>query len=147
MLSKSIILTEVRNILQAKVQKLEELVASARASNNDTKSSMGDKYETSREMLQQEINRLLSQLTEAQNQMQSIQRLTGEASSEIKSDALFKTEKGLFYVSAALGEIIVEGQKFYAVSPESPLVKALYGKKVKERAGFGNQMFTIEEIW
>ena len=36
-----------------------------KASNDDTKSSAGDKYETGREMAQQETNRNLAQLNEA----------------------------------------------------------------------------------
>ena len=41
-----------------KITYLNGLIDDLRASNNDTKSSMGDKYETSREMMQQEITKL-----------------------------------------------------------------------------------------
>lgn len=147
MIEKALLLAEVRRIITRKISGLESLIASTRAANNETKSSMGDKYETSREMVQQEVNRLLSQLAEAQNQLHSIQRLTGDANTELKSGALFRTTKGLFYISAALGEVEVNGKKIYAVSPESPLVKAFYGKKAGEQGSFGNQVLVVEEIW
>ena len=54
--------------LSEKIQTFEKLIAETRASNNDTKSSMGDKYETGREMLQQEINNLQVQLNEVLKQ-------------------------------------------------------------------------------
>ena len=47
-----------------KITYLNGLIDDLRASNNDTKSSMGDKYETSREMMQQEITRIQNQLNE-----------------------------------------------------------------------------------
>ena len=41
-------LLELKQKISEKIQKLEQLIAETRASNNDTKkSSMGDKYETS----------------------------------------------------------------------------------------------------
>ena len=50
---KSELLEIIHQKISEKIQKLEQLIAETRASNNDTKSSMGDKYETSHEMLQQ----------------------------------------------------------------------------------------------
>jgi len=53
---------EILNLLQEKlkfkIDYLGNLIAETRASNNETKSSMGDKYETTREMVQQEINNI-----------------------------------------------------------------------------------------
>ena len=48
--------------IQHKIDYLLGLIEDLRVSNNDTKSSMGDKYETSREMMQQEITRIQNQL-------------------------------------------------------------------------------------
>jgi predicted chitinase len=44
---KSELLEIIHQKISEKIQKLEQLIAETRASNNDTKSSMGDKYETS----------------------------------------------------------------------------------------------------
>lgn len=46
-MDKEYLLEQVRTLAQEKVKNLEEMIVSTRASNNDTKSSMGDKYETS----------------------------------------------------------------------------------------------------
>jgi regulator of replication initiation timing len=106
---------EILNIVNAKItdkiRSFENLIAETRASNNDTKSSMGDKYETGREMLQQEINNLQRQLNETLNQQAVLQKITADPSEKVQNGALVKTNKGLFYISASLGEIISEKRR------------------------------------
>lgn len=142
---------EIINIIKAKIadkiQYFENLIAETRASNNDTKSSMGDKYETGREMLQQEINNLQRQLNEVLNQQNVLQKITADVSEKVQNGALVRTNKGLFYVSASMGEIIFENQKIMTVSVESPLVKAMFGKKMGEKFTINNINQDIEHIW
>lgn len=120
--------------LSEKIQNFEKLIAETRASNNDTKSSMGDKYETGREMLQQEINNLQVQLNEVLKQQDFLKtsfdklRMTKKFDKAEKG-AIVKTEKGLFFISVSLGEVTFENQKIICISPESPLAKAMNGKQ------------------
>ena len=60
-MNKTEILNLVQEKISEKIRNLERLISETRESNNETKSSMGDKYETGREMLQQEINALFCQ--------------------------------------------------------------------------------------
>lgn len=142
---------EIINIIKAKaadkIQYFENLIAETRASNNDTKSSMGDKYETGREMLQQEINNLQRQLNEVMNQQAVLQKITSDPSEKVQNGALVKTDKGLFYVAVSMGEIIFENQKIMTVSAESPLVKIMYNKKAGENFIVNTIYQTIENIW
>lgn len=142
---------EIHNILTAKIADkithFENLIAETRASNNDTKSSMGDKYETGREMLQQEINNLQRQLNEALNQQDAVRKISSEPMDKVQNGALVKTDKGLFYIAASAGEIIYGKQKIMTVSAESPLVKAMYGKKTEDIFTVNTTSQTIEEIW
>lgn len=142
---------EIINIIKAKIadkiQYFENLITETRASNNDTKSSMGDKYETGREMLQQEINNLQRQLNEVLNQHGILQKINSDPSDKVQNGALVKTNKGLFYVSASLGEISFENQKIMTISAESPLVKAMFGKKMGETFTINNIHQNIEHIW
>jgi hypothetical protein len=48
---------------------------------------MGDKYETGREMLQQEINNLQRQLNESLNQQSIIQKISSDPSSKVQNGA------------------------------------------------------------
>lgn len=146
-MEKSKILEAVKSRIAEKIQKLEKLIEETRASNNDTKSSMGDKYETGREMLQQEINNLQRQLNESLNQQSIIQKISSDPSSKVQNGALVKTDKGLFYISASAGEIMVDQQKIMTVSAESPLAKAMYGLTEKQNFSVNNVTQKIVEIW
>ncbi|KPH10919.1 hypothetical protein [Chryseobacterium sp. ERMR1:04] len=146
-MNKGEILSIIKTKISEKIQNFENLIAETRASSNDTKSSMGDKYETGREMLQQEINNLQRQLNETLNQQNIIQKINAEPSSKVQNGALVKTNKGLFYIAASLGEIVSEGQKIMTVSVESPLVKAMFGKEIEETFTINNIHQTIENIW
>lgn len=129
--------------LSEKIQNFEKLIAETRASNNDTKSSMGDKYETGREMLQQEINNLQVQLNEVLKQQDFLKtsfdklRMTKKFDKAEKG-AIVKTERGLFFISVSLGEITFENQKIICISPESPLAKAMNGKQKSDVFSLNN---------
>jgi regulator of replication initiation timing len=146
-MDKSRILEIIKNKITEKIQSFENLIAETRTSNNDTKSSMGDKYETGREMLQQEINNLQRQLNETLNQQALIQKISPEPSSKAQNGALVKTDKGLFYISASVGEITYDNQKIMTVSDESPLVIAMSGLSSGHTFSINNINQTIEEIW
>lgn len=146
-MDKSKILTLIKTKIADKIQKFESLIEETRASNNDTKSSMGDKYETGREMLQQEINNLQRQLNECLQQQLLVQKINGDPASKVQNGALVKTDKGLFYIAASVGEIIFENQKIMTVSCESPLVKAMAGLTKGQNFFVNTVSQTIEEIW
>ncbi|WP_336691343.1 MULTISPECIES: hypothetical protein [unclassified Chryseobacterium] len=146
-MEKSKILEAVKSRIAEKIQKFEKLIEETRASNNDTKSSMGDKYETGREMLQQEINNLQRQLNESLNQQSIIQKISSDPSSKVQNGALVKTDKGLFYISASAGEIIVDQQKIMTVSAESPLAKAMYGLTENQNFSVNNVGQKIVKVW
>lgn len=143
--------TEILNILNQKIsekiQNLENFIAETRASNNDTKSSMGDKYETGREMLQQEINNLQFQLNEAKNQQVLLSKIPMELSETVEKGALVETEKGLFFISISAGEIQFENKKAFCISPESPLAKVMLGKKSGESFSLNQTSQRIKKIW
>ena len=132
--------------LSEKIQTFEKLIAETRASNNDTKSSMGDKYETGREMLQQEINNLQVQLNEVLKQQDFLKTILIKPSEKAEKGAIVKTEKGLFFISVSLGEINFDNQKIICISPESPLAKAMNGKQKGEVFSLNNMSQKIVDI-
>ncbi len=145
-MNKNGILKIVSEKIAEKISKFETLISETRASSNDTKSSMGDKYETGREMLQQEINNLQIQLNEVLKQQDFLKTILVKSSDKAEKGAIVKTEKGLFFISVSLGEITFENQKIICISPESPLAKAMNGKKKNENFIVNNLTQTIENI-
>ncbi|WP_379964682.1 hypothetical protein [Epilithonimonas sp. UC225_85] len=145
-MEKSNLLQLIRIKLFEKIENFEKLISETRASSNDTKSSMGDKYETGREMLQQEINNLQVQLNEILKQKDSLKTILPKPSEKAEKGAIVKTEKGLFFISVSLGEIKVENEKIICISPESPLAKAMNGKQKDEVFSLNGMSQAIVEI-
>ena len=146
-MNKSEILQIIQDKLSAKIDNLERLIAETRASNNETKSSMGDKFETSREMVQQEINTLQIQLNENRNARNSLKTINTNLHQTIGLGSLVQTEKGFFYIAVSLGEIISDEKKIFVISTESPLGKALISKKKNDEIMLNGMQQTIKNIW
>ena len=114
---------------------------------NETKSSAGDKYETSREMMNTEINKL-------QNQLQSFKKLkevlavieNRKASTTVQLGSIVKTSAANYFISIPVGEIMVEEEKFYAIGLNSPIGKLLLGKEEGEQFIFQQKEFSIKKI-
>ena len=146
-MNKAELLELVKQKLSEKIQKLEQLIAETRASNNDTKSSMGDKYETSREMLQQEINHLQIQLNEHLKSQQILKNINPNPHKIVTLGSLVETEKGMFFIAISLGELSFNQEKIFVISAESPLAKAMNGKKTGESFVVNNLSQIIKNIW
>lgn len=140
-MNKREILNFIQNILTEKIQNLQKLIEETRASSNDTKSSMGDKYETGREMLQQEINNLQIQLNGFSNSMNILKNINPVPHQSVGLGSLVETEKGKFFIAVSLGEIVFEKEKIFIISAESPLAKAMHGLKKNDV----NQ--AIKNVW
>ncbi len=143
---KSELLEIIHQKISEKIQKLEQLIAETRASNNDTKSSMGDKYETSREMLQQEINNLQIQLNEHLKSQQILKNINPNPHKGVSLGSWVETNKGKFFIAISLGEILFNQEKVFVISTESPLAKAMNGKKVGDVFLINNSSQTIINI-
>ena len=144
---KSELLEVIQQKVSEKILKLEQLIAETRASNNDTKSSMGDKYETSREMLQQEINNLQIQLNEHLKSQKILKNINPNPHKVVSLGSWVETNKGKFFIAISLGEILFNQEKIFVISAESPLAKAMNGKKTGESFVVNNLSQIIKNIW
>jgi transcription elongation GreA/GreB family factor len=117
------------------------MAAAQESSNSETKSSAGDKYETGREMANQERDRHAAQLHEAQKLLAELQKLNPELPSEtVRTGALVETSLGLFYLSIGAGQLTTaDGQAFVAVSPAAPILAALSGRRAGEEVLFNGK--------
>ena len=124
-----------------------ELEAIKESANAETKSSMGDKYETGREMMMQERNRLGSQLELAAEQLAAFNSIDPEKQySEVKYGCVVLTESALFFLSAAIGKATVSNQLVFAISGEAPIAKAMLGRKANDSFTFNKKKYTIKEV-
>jgi len=134
--------------IQKRIENIEYSLQQARqASNDDTKSSAGDKYETTREMMQQEMDRNSKLLYEAGQQKIALQQIENvESDRLVKNGSLVLTSEGNFYISISAGELNTDGQKFFAVSQASPIGRFLIGKAINESFKFNGKEYLVEGI-
>lgn len=125
-----------------RITMIESALETARdSSNDDTKSSAGDKYETSREMIQQDINRYQKQLVEANKDLQqliSIESLSNDVIDVVRLGTLVQTNVGLYLIATSIGAVKIETNNIFVISPASPIGQLLIGKKIGDSFVFNN---------
>jgi transcription elongation GreA/GreB family factor len=131
------------NIADQRIQTAENAIIAAReAAENDTKSSAGDKYETTREMMQQEISRNEVQLLEARKLKQSLMQINPEKTSKtVQAGSLVTTNNGIFFLTIAAGKLRVDEKDIFAISPASPVGLVLKGLKAGESCVFNSKEY------
>jgi hypothetical protein len=117
------------------------------ASNQESKSSMGDKYETSREMMALEMRKAGEQIQESSKLKQVLSELNPELTSiKIKLGSLISTSIGNFYLSVSLGQVLIEDKKIFVLSAVSPMGKKLLNKREGDEFEFNAQKIEILAI-
>lgn len=132
-MDKSSLLQECYTILTNRLSQIETALHAAEASlQEETKSSAGDKYETSREMIQQDLDRLEKQRRTILDEQAILDRISSQnhSSSHIGLGSVVMTEDGsIYFVSIGLGKITAFNKPVFAVSLSSPIGKQLQEKK------------------
>ncbi|RZL09819.1 MAG: 3-oxoacyl-ACP synthase [Pedobacter sp.] len=137
------------SFIEQRIQTAETALDQAReASNDDTKSSAGDKYETSREMMQQEIDRNKRLLIDAEENLRILKAIdiTPNPLGVVRHGSLVETNQGAFYISVSAGQLAVDGNSIFAVSPASPIGKILLNKKKGSKFDFNSRDYTINNV-
>lgn len=137
---------KLHQILEEKTHHFENIIADLRTSNNETKSSMGDKYETSREMLQQEIMRLQQQLANVQQQKAVLHRMREIPGQTIGFGSVITTSVGNFVLAISIGRFKVSEKEYFGISEQTPLAKQLIGKKKGEVFTFQQKEVKILDV-
>lgn len=134
--------------VEDRISTAQQAITAARESaNDDTKSSAGDKYETGREMMQQEIDRNRKQLEESQKLKLVLERIDPDKSMDlIQNGALVSTNYGRFYISISLGQIVVDDNIYFAVSSVSPIGLKLMKQTKGYEFDFNGKIFKVAKV-
>jgi hypothetical protein len=98
-----------------------------------SKSSAGDKHETSRAMIHLEQEKLGIQFQQIFRQQLVLSQIVVKQHLSIQSGTLIKTNKALFYIAVALGKLNFKEQEVFVISPVAPLAQAfLNSSSIKE---------------
>ena len=121
--------------------------AAQQASQDDTKSSAGDKYETGREMAQQETDRNMAQLNEANKLKVALNQINLTLINDrVETGCVVITDTAKFYVSISAGAISAAGETYMAISLASPIGQKMKGLKAGDRFNLNDKVYKIERI-
>ncbi|MES2278084.1 MAG: 3-oxoacyl-ACP synthase [Bacteroidota bacterium] len=134
--------------VQQRMDNAQQAIQSAeQSSTEDTKSSAGDKYETGREMLQQEKNRGMAQLTEANKLMIALNRIsTSGKSDKVEDGSVVKTNNGNFYIAVSAGVLKLGDESYFAISSASPIGAKMSGCKAGDEFGLNGKGYQVLEV-
>jgi transcription elongation GreA/GreB family factor len=134
--------------ISKKEAEIKKLIAEAQESSaNETKSSAGDKYETTREVLQQEIDLNLSRLNELNKLKTELEYISPTQSGlTVSPGSVVYTSNGNFYISISAGKIEADGTSFYAISPASPIASKMLGQKAGYAFDMNGKRFEIKAV-
>jgi len=145
---KQSIANHIQLLLDDRIKEIQQAIHSAKESrDNETKSSVGDKYETGRAMIQFELEKHTVQLQKAQQQKHKLSQINLQKEyNRVEFGSLIFTDHGNYFIAIGLGKIEIENETFYCISLASPIGKILNNKKVGGKIIFQGREFTITEI-
>ena len=146
---KAQLLERINQLLDKRMVAAEQsILAAIESRDSDTKSSAGDKYETGREMIQQELDKQEAQLAKnraLKNDLLQINR--NKKYQQVEFGSLVICDSGKYFLSLAIGRIGLDGTDYFCLSMASPLGQALWGKQVGEMLVFNGKSIVVEEIF
>jgi transcription elongation GreA/GreB family factor len=114
---------------------------------SETKSSAGDKHETGRAMLQLEREKAGHQLAEIEKLTESLSKIDVTLSSKtVRLGSIVYTTQLNYFIAISAGQIEVDGTKFFAISPNTPVGLILIGKSIGDEGVFKTQIIKILNV-
>ena len=135
-------------LVNERIHNIEEAMRNAQASaNEETKSSAGDKYETGRAMMHLEKEKLSTQLQEASKMKKALDQINPQKElNSVQLGCIVVTSTAKYFLSVSLGQIKTGEESYFAISPASPIGRALFGKKKSDLFEFAGKRFNILEV-
>lgn len=115
----------VKTVISEKIEKLKNFIEFTLEATRDIKKT--PKYDSMREEMQEEIYQMQRQLAALNDLKTNMARVLPAATNRVQLGSLVITNKARFYISVSLGEFFFEGDRFYAISSESPMAKKMMG--------------------
>jgi len=132
---------------QEVIRQLQEEISEAQKQANDY-GQPKDRYDAFRTKLMRQIELYAKQLDKAKMVIDTLHKIPIERDiSSVEFGAIVITNNQNLFVSAGLGKIELEGETFYAISPQVPIFQALKGKCKGEELNFNGMKFIIQEVY
>ncbi len=143
------VLTAAKNHLMDKLQQLQSSIASVEEGMaNESKSSAGDKFETSREMMRQELDKLSSQAQQLQSHLTTVNSVARSYVPDyIDMGAIAITDAGRYLIADAIGKFAVSSDRFFGLSTAAPIYEQLHQKKAGDTIHMNGRKIKIIKVY
>ncbi len=147
-MTKEKLYNKIMTLIDERIASAQLAIASAKESrDSETKSSVGDKYETGRTLMQQEVEKNRIQLHKAEKIKTELENIDlRKKFNKVEFGSLVSDGKIMYFISTALGKIDVDGKSCFCISLASPIGKALRNKCVGDKISFMGKTIEIVEI-
>ena len=148
MLIKSKVYNSCINLITDKItasnRAFKEITEEAKT---DSKSSAGDKHETSRALMQIEQEKISRQLQNMLDQKKQLEKIKiDQQSDKIIPGSLILTNQGYFFLSVSIGTIAMDDTRVFVLSSSSPLGAKLIGLKKGDSTDINGTKYIIMDI-
>lgn len=136
------------NYIREKLKVLEKRKKELKlALESEDKSSVGDKHETGRAMIQIEREKLGKQISLNEQVFKKLISFEKNINTDVVClGSIVITDNLNYYLSIPAGFLKIESKMYYFVSPISPIGMLLLGKKIKDQIYFNKKTSKILEI-
>lgn len=125
----------------------EEATSLAESLEMELKSSAGDKFETGREMIHSEFQRVQKQIRQTEKQQEVLFRIKPDVQNvKVTLGSLVETNKGTYFFAIPVGRLAIGKDKYFAISLASPIGLALKDKEPGDTVKFNDKKIKIKEI-
>ena len=137
---KGLIVKFCENFIEEKLKIQQDQIARAKQSlEGSSKSSAGDKHETSRAMAQLEMEKAGAQyqrLLQEKELQERVNALALTRSTQVSLGSLIQSAKGWFFIGISIGPVQISDENVIIISGKSPLGAGFIGKTVGEFNSF-----------
>ena len=148
--TKQRLLTECLRLQKAAVEELRNTMLEAQQSANDNEDDTEEKlFNSYREEMQNKRDMFARQLDQAMDDLALLQKLSAtHESKDVSFGAVVETELQKLFISISLGKVHLDDEgDFFAISPATPLFKAMAGKKTGESYSFRDAQVKIKSVY
>lgn len=138
----------LKQLLALQADRIDELLLYqsdlSDALQSESKSTAGDKHDTSRAMIHLEQEKLQHQFQELQLQLQRLREISElNPLEQANFGALVETTSDLFLLGVSLGKQVVDGRVIYSIGMEAPIAQAMLSKVIGDQLQFNGKVTEI----
>lgn len=114
---------------------------------NETKSSAGDKYETGREMINLEWNKLSVQLQQFRRLNETLEMAKSRpVTGSIQLGSLVQTSVANYFIAIPAGQVKLKEEVFFCIGANSPIAQVFLGKRQGDALNFNGKQLSILSV-